>query len=221
MGGIARPDRLPATRWDELLPPRTSTSTIQAWRRKQLSIVGNGAAPFVCQQYGERKIAIATAKCLLLQPSPNCLGCARPSHLCHWCGLERVKFQEIELGASCLSKALVEEAERGMPEFPADTSLYCQRVKGSIDLPTCLRMQSQQTDEEECLWCIRQTYRCQLCGHYPSRYPNLGLCLHCTVDQFDYRPNPKVEAFLQRMLAIGPPPKLGICSVGPLGIRRY
>lgn len=133
--------------------------------------------PVFCCIVGQE---ISAIRCLGIQGQPECFGCSAPSRFCEECSVRPVAFPEVEMCGSCLAKALESEKDMGIPSFAKEMKVECPLAGNrAIGIATCRSMQGP-----ECGTCDAPSRICEQCKERQVRYPDYGLCLHCTVAEY-------------------------------------
>jgi hypothetical protein len=139
--------------------------------------------PF-CQLVGR---PINTNQCFEMQGQPGCFGCAANTRLCEDCTIMRVDVPAVGLCSPCIVKQLAIEDKTGKPVFKSEELVPCQIVRRSISTEMCLATQGQ----EECSKCPAASRLCEKCKTHSCRFPQYGLCLKCSVEEFGEGWEPK------------------------------
>lgn len=129
---------------------------------------------------------ITAKQCRDMQGQEGCFGCAASTRLCESCKKEAAAVAAVGLGNNCLAKQLAEERKIGKPTFPSGTQTSCQMAHKSIGVAMCLATQGQ----EGCRGCPAPSRLCEKCKKRPSRFRQYGLCLSCSVKEFEENPEP-------------------------------
>lgn len=130
-----------------------------------------------CQIVGRE---ISAESCFQQQGHEGCFGCAAVTRRCEKCHDFFVDVPAVGLCSHCLRIELDVETSLGKPHFDVGFQVHCQIAGRSIDVEMCLATQGQ----EACHECKATSRMCEKCGQRPSRFPQYGLCLICSVAEY-------------------------------------
>lgn len=121
---------------------------------------------------------IPVLQCREMQGQPKCFGCGSTSRMCESCGNHLVDVPAVGLCSLCLTMALKDEREAVLSAQPEEVK--CQMMRRDIARAMCLASQGQT----ECRNCPAPSRICEKCQDRPSKFPQYGLCLKCSVEEF-------------------------------------
>ena len=130
-----------------------------------------------CQIAGRE---ITSTNCLETQGQDGCFGCAAATRLCEICKKDLVAVPAVGMCSTCLTRQLVSEEQARKPTFEPSTQVHCQVMKARILVDMCFATQGQKA----CRNCTVPSRLCEDCQERPSRFPQYGLCLICSVKEF-------------------------------------
>lgn len=172
------------------------------------SIPAITARPY-CQIANQK---ISPEQCLEMQGQEGCFGCAAPTKLCEYCLQAFVNVPAVGLCSNCLNSQLAEE-ERfkhllGAPTITEETKrVWCQISKRDIAPEMCAATQGQT----DCFNCTAPSRVCEKCKVNSVRFPQYGLCVHCSVEEYgdgwNYDSHPAIKAILPQELSHETAPK--------------